>query len=167
MAPNRSTGGGVGVSEEPKGREDHQLDGPGGPQGRELLDAVLGWNLRFVRTAIDSLINPLTFVISSVLGVLVRSYSWTMKSREIRLTRHFTGPVLPEYFETAEVDLPDPGEGEIQVKNAWLSVDPYMRGRMIGIKTYVDPFRVGEAMEGGAVGQVVKSNARALLRAIG
>jgi NADPH-dependent curcumin reductase CurA len=57
------------------------------------------------------------------------------------------------------VDLPDPGEGEIQVKNAWLSVDPYMRGRMIGIKTYVDPFRVGEALEGGAVGQVVKSNA--------
>lgn len=82
-----------------------------------------------------------------------------MKSREIRLTRHFTGPVLPEYFEIAEVDLPEPGEGEIQVKNAWLSVDPYMRGRMIGIKTYVDPFRVGEALEGGAVGQVVKSNA--------
>ncbi len=82
-----------------------------------------------------------------------------MKSREIRLTRHFTGPVLLEYFETVEVDLPDPAEGEIQVKNAWLSVDPYMRGRMIGLKTYVDPFRVGEAMEGGAVGQVVKSNA--------
>jgi len=82
-----------------------------------------------------------------------------MKSREIRLTRHFTGPVLPEYFETAQVDLPEPGQGEIQVKNAWLSVDPYMRGRMIGIKTYVDPFRVGEALEGGAVGQVVKSNA--------
>ena len=82
-----------------------------------------------------------------------------MKSREIRLTRHFTGPVSPEYFETAEVDLPDPGEGEIQVRNVWLSVDPYMRGRMIGVKTYVDPFRVGEPMEGGAVGQVVKSSA--------
>ena len=82
-----------------------------------------------------------------------------MKSREIRLTRHFTGPVLPEYFETAEMELPDPSEGEIQVKNAWLSVDPYMRGRMIGVKTYVDPFQIGAPMEGGAVGQVVQSNA--------
>ncbi len=82
-----------------------------------------------------------------------------MKSREIRLTQHFTGPVKPEYFEMTEVQLPDPGEGEILVKNAWLSVDPYMRGRMIGVKTYVDPFQVGQPMEGGAVGQVVKSNA--------
>ncbi len=63
-----------------------------------------------------------------------------MKSREIHLTRHFTGPVKPEYFETAEVELPDPGEGEIQVKNAWLSVDPYMRGRRIVIITLGDPF---------------------------
>lgn len=82
-----------------------------------------------------------------------------MKSREIHLTQHFTGPVKPEYFQINEVDLPDPGEGEIQVKNAWLSVDPYMRGRMIGIKTYVDPFGIGVPMEGGAVGQVTKSNA--------
>ena len=82
-----------------------------------------------------------------------------MKSREIHLTRHFTGAVKPEYFVTTEVDLPDPGAGEIQVKNAWLSVDPYMRGRMIGVKTYVDPFTLGGPMEGGAVGQVVKSNA--------
>ncbi|MFP4520178.1 MAG: NADP-dependent oxidoreductase [Oceanicaulis sp.] len=81
-----------------------------------------------------------------------------MKSREIRLARHFTGPVKPEYFELAEVDLPDPGEGEIQVRNAWLSVDPYMRGRMTGIRTYIDPFQIGAPMEGGAVGQVVKSN---------
>lgn len=81
-----------------------------------------------------------------------------MKSREIRLTQHFLGAVKPEYFELAEVDLPDPGEGEIQVKNAWLSVDPYMRGRMTGVKTYIDPFQIGAPMEGGAVGQVVKSN---------
>ena len=81
-----------------------------------------------------------------------------MKSREIRLTQHFLGEVKPEYFELAEVELPDPKEGEIQVKNAWLSVDPYMRGRMTGIKTYIDPFAIGAPMEGGAVGQVVKSN---------
>lgn len=82
-----------------------------------------------------------------------------MTSREIRLTRHFTGPVKPDYFEIGETELPDPGEGEVQVKNAWLSVDPYMRGRMTGITTYVGPFEIGGSMEGGAVGQVVKSNA--------
>jgi hypothetical protein len=80
-----------------------------------------------------------------------------MKSREIRLVQTFTGPVRPEYFELAEVDLPDPADGEVRVRNAWLSVDPYMRGRMTGIKTYVDPFQPGEAMQGGAVGQVEAS----------
>ncbi len=82
-----------------------------------------------------------------------------MKSREIRLTQHFTGAVKSDYFEMADVELPEPGEGEVLVKNAWLSVDPYMRGRMIGVKTYIDPFAVGEPLEGGAVGQVVASNA--------
>ncbi|MBI1264131.1 MAG: zinc-binding dehydrogenase [Alphaproteobacteria bacterium] len=82
-----------------------------------------------------------------------------MKSREIRLVRHFTGPVKPEYFELAEADIPAPGPGEVQVRNAFLSVDPYMRGRMIGIRTYVDPFQPGQVMDGGAVGQVTQSNA--------
>lgn len=80
-----------------------------------------------------------------------------MKSREIHLTENFIGEVKPDYFEIAEVDLPDPEEGEIQVVNEWLSVDPYMRGRMTGVKTYVDPFEPGKPMEGGAVGKVVKS----------
>lgn len=80
-----------------------------------------------------------------------------MKSREIHLTKNFTGPVKPDYFEMAEVDVPEPGQDEVQVKNEWLSVDPYMRGRMIGVKTYVEPFKPGEPMEGGAVGRVLKS----------
>lgn len=82
-----------------------------------------------------------------------------MKSREIRLVRHFTGPVKSEYFELAETDIPAPGPGEVQVRNAFISVDPYMRGRMIGIRTYVDPFEPGKPMDGGAVGQVTQSNA--------
>jgi len=81
-----------------------------------------------------------------------------MKSREVRLVSNFTGPLRPEYFELAEVELPDPSDGEVRVKNAWLSVDPYMKGRMSGIRTYVDPFKPGEAMQGGAVGQVEASN---------
>jgi NADPH-dependent curcumin reductase CurA len=82
-----------------------------------------------------------------------------MTSREIRLVRHFTGPVKPEYFDLADVDIPAPGPGEVQVRNAFISVDPYMRGRMIGIRTYVDPFEPGKPMDGGAVGQVTESNA--------
>ena len=54
--------------------------------------------------------------------------------------------------------LPEPGEGQALVRNEYLSVDPYMRGRMRDAKSYVPPFEVGKVMEGGAVGQVVASN---------
>ncbi|MBV5258396.1 NADP-dependent oxidoreductase [Synechococcus moorigangaii CMS01] len=85
-----------------------------------------------------------------------------MKSREIHLVRHFTGEVKPEYFTLAEVELPEPADGEVLVANEWLSVDPYMRPRMAGLKTYIDPFMPGKAMEGGAVGKVIKSRSDAL-----
>jgi NADPH-dependent curcumin reductase CurA len=60
-------------------------------------------------------------------------------------------------FELADVELPDPDEGEIVVRNTFVSVDPYMRGRMSDVKSYLPPFAVGEAMRGGAVGQVIAS----------
>ncbi len=47
----------------------------------------------------------------------------------------------------------------VRVRNLWLSVDPYMRGRMNDVKSYVPPFQVGEPMEGGAIGEVVESKA--------
>ena len=50
----------------------------------------------------------------------------------------------------------------VRVRNSWLSVDPYMRGRMNDVKSYVPPFQVGEPMEGGAVGEVVESKRRRL-----
>jgi NADPH-dependent curcumin reductase CurA len=62
-------------------------------------------------------------------------------------------------FELKEVDLPPLGDGMIRVRNRWLSVDPYMRGRMNDVKSYVPPFQLGEPMEGGAVGEVVESKA--------
>lgn len=79
-------------------------------------------------------------------------------SREIRLKSRPVG--LPEAanFELATVDLPDPGAGEVLVRNAWMSVDPYMRGRMYDRPSYVPPFQLGQALQGGAVGQVLKSN---------
>ena len=60
-------------------------------------------------------------------------------------------------FELADVELPEPGDGQVVIRNAWLSVDPYMRGRMNESRSYVSSFRLGEPMSGGAVGQVEAS----------
>jgi NADPH-dependent curcumin reductase CurA len=54
---------------------------------------------------------------------------------------------------------PSPGPGQVLVRNLYLSVDPYMRGRMSAAKSYVAPFELGKVMQGGAVGEVVASNA--------
>jgi NADPH-dependent curcumin reductase CurA len=70
-----------------------------------------------------------------------------------------TGMPTDENFSLEEIELPPIGEGMILVRNRWLSVDPYMRGRMNDVKSYVPPFRVGEPMEGGAIGEVVDSKA--------
>lgn len=80
------------------------------------------------------------------------------RSREVRLKSRPVGMPMAENFEVAAVDLPDPGPGEILVRNSWMSVDPYMRGRMYDRPSYVPPFALGEALKGGAVGTVVKSN---------
>jgi NADPH-dependent curcumin reductase CurA len=78
-----------------------------------------------------------------------------MKSREIRLKRIPRGLPGADDFEIAEVELPAPRPGEIMVRNLWLTVDPYMRGRMTGKDSYVPGFRVGQTLEGGAVGRVI------------
>jgi NADPH-dependent curcumin reductase CurA len=79
-------------------------------------------------------------------------------SREIRLKSRPTGTPTADNFELASVDLPDPAPGEVQVRNTWMTVDPYMRGRMNDVKSYTPPFQIGEALQGGAVGEVVASN---------
>ena len=80
-----------------------------------------------------------------------------MRSREIRLAARPRGTPSSDDFELAEVDVPDPGDGEVVVRNAFVSVDPYMRGRMNDVRSYVPPFAIGEPLTGGAVGQVVAS----------
>ena len=80
-----------------------------------------------------------------------------MRSREIRLAARPRGTPSSDDFELAVVDVPDPGDGEVVVRNAFVSVDPYMRGRMNDVRSYVPPFAVGEPLTGGAVGQVVAS----------
>ena len=78
-----------------------------------------------------------------------------MKSREVRLARRPHGEPVPEDFELAEADLPEPGEGRLLVRNLFMSVDPYMRGRMSDAPSYVPPYELGKVMYGGAVGEVV------------
>ena len=62
-------------------------------------------------------------------------------------------------FELKETELPPLGDGMVRLRNTWLSVDPYMRGRMNDVKSYVPPFQLDEPMEGGAVGEVLESKA--------
>jgi len=64
-----------------------------------------------------------------------------------------------EDFALKDVDLPPLGEGMLRVRNQWLSVDPYMRGRMNDVKSYVPPFQLGQPMDGGAIGEVIESKA--------
>ncbi|MEM9738364.1 MAG: NADP-dependent oxidoreductase [Pseudomonadota bacterium] len=60
-------------------------------------------------------------------------------------------------FKRVDCPAPAPANGQIQVRNSWMSVDPYMRGRMRDIQSYVPPFQIGEVMQGGAVGHVISS----------
>ncbi|MGH6956070.1 MAG: NADP-dependent oxidoreductase [Caulobacteraceae bacterium] len=80
------------------------------------------------------------------------------RSREIRLRSRPAGKPTADNFELVSVDLPDPAPGQVQVRNSWMTVDPYMRGRMNDVKSYSPPFQLGEAMQGGAVGEVTASN---------
>lgn len=78
----------------------------------------------------------------------------TKKSREIRLASRPVGWPEESDFELVEVPIAEPGEGEILVRNLYMSVDPYMRGRMRDVESYTPPFQVGETLTGGSIGRV-------------
>jgi|SRR5579871_2279990 len=77
------------------------------------------------------------------------------RSREIRLKSRPAGLPSPDNFELAELTVGEPSRGQILVHNIFMSVDPYMRGRMVDRASYVPPFQIGEPLNGGAVGKVV------------
>ena len=81
----------------------------------------------------------------------------TLTSKNICMSSYPKGMPNADNFMMTETDVTPAGNGEITVKNLWMSVDPYMRGRMSGVKTYIDPFQIGEPMEGGAVGEIIHS----------
>jgi hypothetical protein len=78
-------------------------------------------------------------------------------SREIQLAARPVGEPKPDDFRVAEVEIGDPAPGELLVRNQWMSVDPYMRGRMNDTRSYVQAFALGAPLDGGAVGEVVAS----------
>ncbi|MBQ0830197.1 NADP-dependent oxidoreductase [Streptomyces tagetis] len=80
-------------------------------------------------------------------------------NREWHLVSRPVGRPEPEDFALVETEVPVPAEGQVLVRNRYLSVDPYMRGRMSAAKSYVAPFELGRVMQGGAVGEVVASKA--------
>ena len=84
-----------------------------------------------------------------------------MENKQIVLNSRPTGAPSPENFKLVDVDVPRPGPSEVLVRTLYLSVDPYMRGRMSDRKSYVAPFQVGAPIVGGALAEVVESNSSA------
>ncbi|MGK7379647.1 NADP-dependent oxidoreductase [Planococcus sp. 1R117A] len=79
------------------------------------------------------------------------------KQREIHLANRPEGLPSKEDFEFVELDMPSPEENQVLVRTLYLSVDPYMRGRMRDTKSYIAPFPLNKALIGGAVAEVVES----------
>ncbi len=84
-------------------------------------------------------------------ATIVRTY------QEIHLKSRPKEMPTADNFELVEIDMPQIGKGEFLVRNDWLSVDPYMRGRMNDSESYVPSFELGKPMDGGCVGTVIES----------
>jgi NADPH-dependent curcumin reductase CurA len=80
-----------------------------------------------------------------------------MQNKRVLLASRPSGWVSEGNFRIEEAPVPEPAEGEVLVKNLWLSLDPYMRGRMSDAKSYVKGVDIGEVMVGQTVGEVVVS----------
>jgi NADPH-dependent curcumin reductase CurA len=79
------------------------------------------------------------------------------RNRQVLLKRRPTGAPTSADFEITDAALPDPAEGEVLVRGIYLSLDPYMRGRISGQRSYARPVDVGAVMEGRVVGEVMRS----------
>ncbi len=81
-----------------------------------------------------------------------------MSNKQILLKSRPNGWPTADNFELAKTNVPEPGAGQIVIETAFMSVDPYMRGRMNDAKSYVPPFQIGAPLQAGIVGKVVASN---------
>ncbi|WP_217370431.1 NADP-dependent oxidoreductase [Nonomuraea antri] len=85
-----------------------------------------------------------------------------MSVREIHLASRPLGEPTVDDFKLVHAELPELEPGQILVRNTWMSVDPYMRGRMDDRESYIPPFQLGEPLDGSAIGEVVASRAEAI-----
>ena len=83
-------------------------------------------------------------------------------NREIHLASRPQGWPTADNFRLVETEVPTPGPGQLVVRNQFMSVDPYMRGRMNDVKSYVPPFQLDAPLDGGAVGDVVAGEAEGI-----
>ena len=79
------------------------------------------------------------------------------RNRQVLLKQRPIGAPTPADFTIADAPLPDPAEGEVLVRGIYLSLDPYMRGRISGQRSYAPPVEGGAVMEGRVVGEVARS----------
>jgi NADPH-dependent curcumin reductase CurA len=80
------------------------------------------------------------------------------QNRRIVLASRPEGEPKLEHFRLETVDIPEPKDGEVLLRNLWMSLDPYMRGRMSAAKSYAQPVELGEPMVAGTVSEIVQSN---------
>jgi hypothetical protein len=80
-----------------------------------------------------------------------------MRNRQVVLASRPQGAVVASNLRIVDAETPPPGEGEVLVRNDWLSLDPYMRGRMSEAKSYATPVAIGGLMVGQTVGEVIES----------
>lgn len=80
-----------------------------------------------------------------------------LKNRQVLFAKRPQGMPDESTFQFVETDVPELKDGEVLVRTLYLSVDPYMRGRMNAAKSYAPPFEVGKPLKGGIIGKVVQS----------
>jgi NADPH-dependent curcumin reductase CurA len=88
----------------------------------------------------------------------------TTANRRIVLRRHPVGMPKPDDFDLVESPLPSPGDGEVLCRTIYLSLDPYMRGRISGVRSYAQPVEAGQVIVGATVGEVIESKHAGLAR---
>ncbi|SFA93907.1 hypothetical protein SAMN04488072_10427 [Lentibacillus halodurans] len=81
----------------------------------------------------------------------------TLTNQQILLAERPKGMPDSNTFKFVKNDVEDVKEGQILIKTLYVSVDPYMRGRMVNAESYIEPFKVNEVIEGGSIGEVIES----------
>ena len=81
-----------------------------------------------------------------------------MNNEQVLLAKYPEGMPQDDTFKYENIDIVDPKENEIQIESLYISVDPYMRGRMTQADSYVEPFKIGEPIQSHIVGKIIKSN---------